>query len=140
MKNRNVFFTIWLIRFDWLSICEWYVVKYNNKTSSFLNTVFQKFEKNLKFLFDIIVLKKSQSTIFKRFNNVFFYLTTNYVFLSIFVNNLVENVIVLTKILNMQINYIYETKFKYVLRCSNRRIYDFLLEICFFKMMRSQLQ
>ena len=37
----------------------------------------------------------------------------------------------------MQINYIHETKFKYVLRCSSRRIYDSLLEICFFEMMRS---
>ena len=53
------------------------------------------------------------------------------------VRDLVENVIVLTKISNMQINYIHETRFKYALRCSSRRIYDFLFEICFFEMMRS---
>ena len=40
----------------------------------------------------------------------------------------------------MQINYIHETRFKYVLRCSSRRIYDFLLEICFLEMMRSHEQ
>ena len=53
------------------------------------------------------------------------------------VRDLVENVIVLTKISSMQINYIHETRFKYALRCSNRRIYDFLFEICFLEMMRS---
>ena len=45
--------------------------------------------------------------------------------------------IVLIKISNVQINYIHETRSKYVLRCSSRRIYDSLLEICFFEMMRS---
>ena len=55
----------------------------------------------------------------------------------LFVKDLTENVVVLIKISNMQINHIHETRSKYVLKCSNYRIYDFLFEICFFEMMRS---
>ena len=84
----------------------------------------------------LISLLLSNSIIFEIHFNVqrynFFFKT-----MSRIVRDLTENVVVLTRISNMQINYIHETRFKYALKYSSRRIYDSLLEICFFEMMRS---
>ena len=71
IKNRSIVSTVWLIRSLCPSVCGWYVVEYSKHTPSFSNKAFQKVERNLRSLSDIMIFGKPQSASHSRSRNLF---------------------------------------------------------------------
>ena len=67
-----------MMRSNYLSICEWYAMKYINLIFKRLNMTVHNFNKNLRFRLNMIIFDKFQSTTFKRFSKIISHCSTNY--------------------------------------------------------------